>query len=124
MINPRTQPTETGGSGADALQTAGNDRVRISFYRTTDGNDVAPDVRIGPQFDIPEHRDHIAANRIVNIGIAQDRDRTLSHWTVDPRIPENRHDLAGLSLNARGTENRHHRVGMRAARQVRVIPDD
>ena len=50
-----------------------------------------PHVRIGPELDIPQHRDHIALDRTVDVSVAEDRDGAAAHRSGDAGITEDRH---------------------------------
>jgi len=65
------------------------------------------------------------SDTIVMFGSAriQARDRALVHGPRYPSIAQDRHGVARLTLDARGAEDRHDRVGALALRQMGVAPD-
>ena len=96
---------------------------RLALHPAADGNHIAADVCIGPELDIAEHRHDIAVDRTVDVGVAQDRDCATAQRPGDARIAEDRHHFASLAFAARGTQDRHHRIGTLPARQIRIAPD-
>ena len=123
LLDPGAQPCEACGLGGNTLRRAAHGGGRLALHPAADGDHIAADVRIGPELDISEHRDHIAVDRTVDVGVAEDRDGATAQRSGDARIAEDRDHFPSLAFAARGTQDRHHRVRALSARQIRIASD-
>ncbi len=123
LLDPGAQPYEACGLCGNTLRRAVHGGGRLALHPAADGNHIAGDVCIGPELDISEHRHYIAVDRTVDVGVTQDRDGATAHRSGDARIAEDRHHFPSLAFAARGTQDRHHRIGTLPARQIRIASD-
>ncbi len=118
MLDPAAQPADRAEvAGDDVLDAAVNNCGGVALQRARDGEDIAADLRMGSKFDASQHRHRVSINLAVDVRVAENGDRTVAHRSGDAVVAENRDDIAGITLASRGSENRHHGVGVFPARQ-------
>src|SRR5690606_8608099 len=96
------EPAEVEGQ-RHLVNIAMHDCRRIAPQRiATDERDVAVDLGMRSEFDVAEHREHIAIDRTVDVHIAEESPRRVAHRTCDARVAEYGYDAIAHDSFDRG----------------------
>ena len=77
MVDPRLKPPNPFSKPPMTSAPCRAPRGRIPIDLAADRDHVAPDLRVGAELDVPEHRDHVAVDAAVD-DLAEDRDRAVA----------------------------------------------